>query len=376
MSDRLPGPSKGSRSESTSAFAALVRTLRESAGQTQVAFAERLNVSRSLIGNIETGVRPSREFVELLVRSFPDRRDSIVSTFDGLEQRRTTKPAGRRAETPVQRDVTFLMSSGRHREAHTAMLRELQRPQPRLERVWLNERLAEVHFILSESEAGIKALGDAIDACRDATSSSEDLGDKEIELREMLASRLQHRDDFVAAHAILDGGLVEAPDAGALWHRKGIVHWYEHAYSDAYASIMTAVKCGVPLSRVLHARGQLLAEWGNPRAAIEDLTGVLEDEYAESLAAYARSTRAHAIAQLGDFERALLEWNIAEKATPDNGWLHYFRALANYHRGSYAEALQGLQRALACSSPHLNLPKRIRAESILRELEDWRASKG
>lgn len=375
MSDRPPGPGKGSRSESTSAFAPLVRALRESAGQTQAAFAERLNVSRSLVGNIETGVRPSREFVELLVRSFPDQRDSIVSTFDGLEQRRTSKPAGRKAETPVQRDITFLMSSGRHREAHTAVLRELQRPQPGLERVWLTERLAEVHFILSEPEDGIKALGDAIDACRDATSSSEDLGDKEIELREMLAGRLQHRDDFVAAHAVLDGGLVEAPDAGALWHRKGIVHWYEHAYSDAYASIMTAVKCGVPLSRVLHARGQLLAEWGNPRAAIEDLTGVLEDEYAESLAAYARSTRAHAFAQLGDFERALLEWSIAERATPDNGWLHYFRALANYHQGSYAEASQGLRRALACSSPHLNLPKRIRAEAILRELEGGRASK-
>lgn len=343
-----------------------MRSLRTSLGATQVAFGAKLGVSRSLIAGVETAAPPSAEFVALLVRAFPGEEARILASAGEADQRRTPR-SPRRAQTSLQRRIDVQIATGRWLEVRAELLHELPRASPGREHVWIAERLAEACFQLDLPDEGIRALGAAITACRDIEAS--DAQDREFALRSVLANRLLLSDAFHAAHQAVDAGLVDTPSAGILWHRKAHIHWYSHAYSDAYAAAMAAVKHGVPLRTILHTRGQILAEWGNPRAAIEDLTKVLADpEVTASYAAYARSTRAHALAQLGDFAQALAEWDIAEVVTPDNGWLHYFRALCCIEREDHPAAVVGLRRALACGSPGLNGPKRDRAQELLHDL--------
>ena len=67
-------------------------------------------------------------------------------------------------------------------------------------------------------------------------------------------------------------------------------------------------------------------------------------------------------------EAALADWQLAEEITPENSWLHYFRASYFLDVGESEDAVRAFRRALASSSPPLNLPKRERALEALRGL--------
>lgn len=330
-------------------FAGLVRDLRASVGESQAMFAARLSVSRSLIGNVETGTLPSRTFVSALVAAFPDRDVVITDAYGRVDEARTahavTKP-----RSVLQRRVDVQIDSGRLLEAAAAIRYELTSDDSREDRLWLLERLAQVQFLVGREDEGLYTMTLAVDACR--PDNVHYPTSKHIALQTELASRLQRRDDFAAAQNVLDAGLIAQPAAAALWHRKGIVHWYAHGYCEAYACLMTALKHGHPLRRIVHARGQVLAEWGSHSAAILDLTNAVDDPHVTPVAAaYARSTRAFAQAKLGDWQSALEQWQMAEVVTPDNAWLHYFRATCYIDHQEYDLAEAGFRRALQCRSP-------------------------
>src|SRR5579884_4096452 len=59
-------------------------------------------------------------------------------------------------------------------------------------------------------------------------------------------------------------------------------------------------------------------------------------------AAYARSMRAYVLMQRDEKDRAFAEFAEAEKVTPENAWLHYFRALCYGQLGDTDQLVAGL----------------------------------
>ena len=145
------------------------------------------------------------------------------------------------------------------------------------------------------------------------------------------------------------------------------MHWHDHDYASAYACLLAATTHGAPRHRVLYVRGQVLAEWGNFEAAVADLSAALRLSIDADHAAYARTTRAFAYANLGRTKMAMREFAAAENVTPDNGWLHYFRALSHRLMGDEETCFRGLERALRANVPPLNAKKREHALALLRE---------
>ncbi len=351
---------------SLSPYAQLVRRLQ--ADQTDVAFAAEINVTRPLVTDVKKDKRiKSKAVLNGLLREFDEYADEIQDAYN-----RSVPPPKprlpRQGNTLTQRQMRRLITDGRLSEAKQTVVLALESAMDDSERRWLYEQLALACFGLNQDDEGLVALAGAIEAGMRIYPGDRKL----IELRNDLAGRHQRRDEFEAAHIVLDDGLQHNPTASLLWRRKGVVHYYEHAYSDAYAALMVALKHKQQPGRIIHVRGAVLAEWGNYDAAIKDLDNVLALGNRYSLdpvtLAHARSNRAYALAKRGRGKQAMKEFATAERATPGNAWLHYLRSLCYLDSDETESAVAGLTQALTVYDRPLNLPKRQNAERLLGEL--------
>ena len=345
----------------STSFGALLRALR--GDETQAQLARRLNFSRSAVGNIETGTPPGPDFVDALVALVPAHRAAILAAYAELgEQRRP--PARKPDEAPVRRRIRRQLDSGRLEQAARAIDHEL-RHQPEIEfHLWLLGRRASLARATGDTAREADALQTAIRLADEHDHHNAD------RLRARLAAHHQRAARYADALALIDAALPANPDSARLWRRRGIVQWYDGQLPEAYASLSTALMLGFRRHSILHARGQVLAEWGAHAAAIDELTEVIEHAgpMGPVSRAYARSARAYAIAQGGDLPRALTEFRTAEDVIPESGWLHYFRALAYLDAGQPETAERGLRRALACEGTRLNPVKAERARELLGRL--------
>lgn len=345
------------------AFGKMLRRLRTHEGLTLVELGTKVRLSSQMVGAIERGERyPSSQLRSELPKLFPSDTEEIEKRYKTAKEEQEAKQSSRRKTqgTPLQRQIAGMIKVDRVREAKAAIKRALTGDQEPALRVWLLDHLAEL-----EANNGDLEINHRREAIGIAHESG--LHDEERRLRLTLARRLTQRSDFVAAHAVLDEGLRHHPEEGVFWRRKGIVHWYAHEYSDAVACLNSARANGIPLTRIVHSRGQVLAEWGNFAAAVDDLTQAIDEATSPANAAYARSTRAYAIANLGDFDLAMSEFAIAEHVTPENAWLHFFRALCHDKEGNREQAIEGLRRSLKFDVPALNQLKRVQAIAQLKQ---------
>ena len=182
------------------------------------------------------------------------------------------------------------------------------------------------------------------------------------------ASRLTREEDYDRAAAIVSTALAKFFWSGWLWRRYGCVKWYAGDLITAYAALSTALDRGYARSRVLHARGQVLAELGRYSEAIEELTEAFTFSRSVLSNAYIHSARAFAIGMTGDLEVALHEFSEAETVIPDSGWLYFWRALCLKQHGLDDESRTELERALKANAAPLNRPKR---EKAIELLEVW-----
>lgn len=352
-------------------FGALLRRLRGERKQPE--FGRDLGYdSRTSYGMVETGQRrPSPTAVDRLLDLFPDHTAEIEARVAAIDAEREASSGRRSGMTLLQLQIMRMTRVGRFGEATASLDRALAEPQEPSLRVWLLDQRAD-RAAADEDEREFQFRRDAI-----ATAHDAGLHKEEIELCLDLARRLTVKFDYAEAHRVLDEALKEHQSSGHLWRRKGMVHWYAHDYPDAIACLQTARANGVPDNRLVHTRGQVLAEWGSFDRAIVELTTAIETATSPANAAYARSTRAFALFNMGDEERAMQEFDIAEAVTPHNAWLHYFRALCWISIGDDIRAIDGLKDALSCTVPRLNLPKRDNALRILREYGvEYRTSEG
>ena len=160
--------------------------------------------------------------------------------------------------------------------------------------------------------------------------------------------------------------------AGALWYS-----------GDAMAAIedySKALEFGPTDSRALSGRGQVFVERGEFLKAVQDLDAALEnieetpvpdERWRTALRAYTLNGRAAAYAGLGEFDRALSEFENSILLWPRNAWVYYNRAEAYERRGRTAEALDNYRLALTMNSPRLNASRRQKAEQKVKTLYRW-----
>ncbi len=353
-------------SPASAAFGQLLERLRGE--ELQFDFAAKVRITRQQYGMIKSGKRrPDETLRDALVARFPESQSEIEALYAEVETERLARREQRASahagvDKRLQGMIANLMKVGRIEEARASIGRSLDGGPSPATRVWLLDQLADLESSQGNHDAGTAARREAIESAH-----ASELHDEELRLRLALGRLLSARAEFEAAHAVVDEGLRYHPAAGALWRRKAIVHWYQHEYPDAYACLASARAHGVPLSRIVHTRGQVLAEWGNYSAAVEDLTQAMEEATSPANEAYARSTRAYVLANLGEVNQAMSEFAFAERVTPKNAWLHYFRALCHGKIGDEEQLIEGLKRALECEVPSLNPAKRAHAIAVLKE---------
>ena len=178
---------------------------------------------------------------------------------------------------------------------------------------------------------------------------------------------LTHQEQYDVAVDVLKRFLNIAFDSARLWRRYGCVRWYEGLSVEAYAALSRALDLGAPRQRIVHARGQVLAELGQWSEAIQELTEAIDSPRSSMSIAYAQGARAFAIGMQGDLERATAEFALAESVVPSNAWLRYFRAICYNEHGMHDQAIEEMETALCLHVPSLTAAKRARAQQLLLE---------
>ena len=189
------------------------------------------------------------------------------------------------------------------------------------------------------------------------------------------AKKLTTEEQYERASAIVEQGLAVFIEGRWLWRRLGVIKWYAGDLTAGYAALTIALHNGYPISRVLHARGQVLAEMGRYDDAIRELTEALEYPRSADSVAYAKSARAFATGMKGDLAAALREFAEAEAVIPNSSWLYYWRARCHLAHGQPQEAMAELGRALSPECQPLNNPKLDHAEALRVEIDSFELPK-
>jgi tetratricopeptide (TPR) repeat protein len=149
--------------------------------------------------------------------------------------------------------------------------------------------------------------------------------------------------------------------AGSLWH-SGELRQAIDDYSRALELDAKDILAHM-------GRGQVFAECGEFSKAIEDLNFTVEHleqapitdaAWRTQVQAYSLNGRAVAHAGLGNFERALEEFEQSISLCPDNAWVYFNRAMAYENTGQKAKAVADYKLALQKTIPAHRAEEKIR----------------
>lgn len=344
-------------------FTQVVRDLLARTGESQKQFAARYNVARSTVAENLRGVLHTENLKLGLIKDFPDDRERIEAAYDRALDEDQPTPKSRR-NVGLKRKIEDFLATGRYPYAERALRQGLRDARDDAERYWMLTRLYVALRALQREPEAIEALTSAVE-----TATVADLQAEELESRGRLAGRYQGKGEYARAHGIVDLGLLRYPRSERLWLRKGKILWYERAYPEAYAALTTSRRYGASLTSVLHARGQVLAEWGSFKAALADI-----DEYLTKVKAtsevnivYARGARAYVWGQTGRLPEALAEFAELEALAPGWALLHYRRALCYFAAGEDELGVADLRAALRLTEPGLGRMSRADTIALLEQ---------
>jgi tetratricopeptide (TPR) repeat protein len=156
--------------------------------------------------------------------------------------------------------------------------------------------------------------------------------------------------------------------------------WYSGRLQEAARDYSRALELQPNDTLSLSGRGQVLAEMGEHRKAIEDLNLALETlkstsvpdpswgKWYEQIEAFVHNGRGLALAGLGEIGPSIQEFEVSIRLSPENAWVYHNRAQVYDRAGSLAKAGEDYQQALAKKSPALSPNRRAHAQARVREL--------
>lgn len=167
------------------------------------------------------------------------------------------------------------------------------------------------------------------------------------------------------------------PDDASAYHLRAASLWYSGELKRAIEDYSKALELD-PQDVVAHmGRGQVYAESEEFSRAVEDLDFVhdtLEQvqigdvSWKTQIQAYSFNGRALAYAGLGDFERALSEFDRSIFLCPDNAFVYFNRAMVYENKGRIADAVADYRVSLQKTMPRLTALKRKYAEVKVRTI--------
>jgi len=153
--------------------------------------------------------------------------------------------------------------------------------------------------------------------------------------------------------------------------------WYSGEPEQAIDDYSTALKLDPNEILARMGRGQVYAECGEYGRAMDDLDFVQEnlDQYATAdpswkaqVQAFSFNGRALAHAGLGDFERALAEFDRSISLWPENAWVYFNRATVYEKKGYLEKAVADYTLSLQRNLPKLSVLKKKYAEVKVKTL--------
>ena len=167
------------------------------------------------------------------------------------------------------------------------------------------------------------------------------------------------------------------PEEAEAYSQRATILWYAGKPEDAVSDYSRALKLVPHDIFALAGRGQALVEIAKYSEALRDFELALrnleqnpnlDSEWGKESQAFIQNGRAAAFAGLGDFDRALAEFDASLSACPHNAWAYYNRAHAYDVRGERDKAIIDYRLALVKGEPRLSRSKMERAEARLRDL--------
>jgi tetratricopeptide (TPR) repeat protein len=215
----------------------------------------------------------------------------------------------------------------------------------------------------------LQALGEA------TSDSSESLVEYNLHFLQFLW--LQNEAHPKAIKCLSDF-IAKFKDSSSAYRCRATVYWYSGHPSEASADFSEVLRLLSDDVASLIGRGQILVELGKPGEAHEDLGRALQllnkvpnarDRIWASSQAYTRNGMGAAWTAMGDFPRAMEEFDLSIAMRPENAWVYFNRAETFKKTKQFRESLQDYRKALRAVDPKLPAYKIVSAEKEIQALE-------
>ncbi len=185
--------------------------------------------------------------------------------------------------------------------------------------------------------------------------------------------RLVGQEEYAAAAAAAQQIVQEHPDESFGYRLRGYVHWEQEEFVEANEDYTRVIEMDGPTSGCLSSRGQILAELGEYERAVVDLDQAIElarDAGETLILAYALNGRSLALAGLNREEAADRDYRESVHLRSTNPWAYYHRGIRHFNNQNYVDAKIMLELALEFNEPALSKRKRLRAQAVLGKIAE------
>jgi tetratricopeptide (TPR) repeat protein len=182
--------------------------------------------------------------------------------------------------------------------------------------------------------------------------------------------------------AFFSGYIGRYPKDSAAYCGRAAALWYTGRLQEAIHDYSRALELTPSNILSLSGRGQVLAEVGKYRKAMDDLNLALRNlktasipdsswaKWYEQIEAFVHNGRGFALAGLGESGPAMDEFEVSISLSPENAWVYHNRAQVYDRAGSREKASADYQKALTKKNPALSPIRKEHAQARVRELSN------
>ena len=153
-------------------------------------------------------------------------------------------------------------------------------------------------------------------------------------------------------------------------------YWYAGELQEAIAGYTRSLELKPNYPLALSGRGQVFMECREYGKALQDLDAALKSmdglesdfSWKTELEAFIRNGRAATFAGLGEYARAMEEFENSVSLLPENSWVYFNRAEAYRNQGDQVNAAKNYKLSLTKKQPKLTALKRAHAKKMVEEL--------
>lgn len=183
----------------------------------------------------------------------------------------------------------------------------------------------------------------------------------------------EQTEEYQESTAFFSDFIARNPNDAQGFELRASSHWYAGRLQEAIVDYTLSLELKPNYALTLSGRGQVFMECREYSRALEDLDAALQSiggveadaKWKTELEAFIRNGRAATFAGLGEFVRALEEFEKSLSLCPENAWVYFNRAEAYRHHGDQVHAIENYRLALKKKKPKLTALKREHARRML-----------